>query len=126
MCQQIPQNQLSGWAMKSGKQGVYYLHEGSSLALHTQKAARVAAQALSQVDQSSITGIDTVAQEDDELEDRDEVLKLCSSLDGVIGQLQKQLQSLKSYQRPLMLFKVRLWICMTCVHMCMLTRQAWH
>ena len=93
------QNQLSGWGVKSGRQGVYYLHENSSLAFHTLGAARVAIQALSQVDQSGITGTDTVAQEDDDDEERDEVLNLCSCLDGVIGQLQKQMQILKSYQR---------------------------
>jgi len=43
----VSQNQLSGWAVKSGKQGVYYLHEGSSPAFHTLGAARVAVQALS-------------------------------------------------------------------------------
>jgi len=94
----VSQNQLSGWAVKSGRQGVYYLHEGSSLAFHTLGAARVAVQALSQVNQSGITG--NVAQEDDDAdEERAEVLNLCSCLDGVVGQLQKQMKTLQSYQR---------------------------
>ncbi len=74
----VSQNQLSGWAVKSGRQGVYYLHEASSLAFHTLGAARVAVQALSQVDQSGITGTGNVAQEDDDAdEERAEVLNLC-------------------------------------------------
>jgi len=96
----VSQNQLSGWAVKSGRQGVYYLHEASSLAFHTLGAARVAVQALSQVDQSGITGTGNVAQEDDDAdEERAEVLNLCSCLDGVVGQLQKQMKTLQSYQR---------------------------
>ncbi len=81
------------------------MHEGSSLAFHTLGAARVAVQALSQVDESGITGTDSVAQEDDDAdEERAKVLNLCSCLDGVVGQLQKQMKtkgSLRKLQRSL-------------------------
>jgi len=81
------------------------LHEGSSLAFHTLWAVRVAVQALSQADESGITGTDSVAQEDDDAdEERAEVLNLCSCLDGVVGQLQKQMKtkgSLRKLQRSL-------------------------
>ena len=41
-----------------------------------------------------------MAQEDDDAdEERAEVLNLCSCLDGVVGQLQKQMKTLQSYQR---------------------------
>ncbi|DBA91638.1 TPA: hypothetical protein ACH3X1_003244 [Trebouxia sp. C0004] len=94
------QSQLSGWAVKSGKQGVYCLHEGSSLAFHTLGAARLAVQALSQIVQSGITGTDDVAEEDDDAnEEGAEVVSLCSCLDGVVGQLQKPMNTLQSYQR---------------------------
>ena len=46
--------QLSGWTVKTGRQGVYYLHEDSSLSFQTLGAAKVAMQALSQVDQSGM------------------------------------------------------------------------
>ncbi len=65
--------------------------------------------AFSQSGQSGLTGTASVAPEDDEDEERDEVLNLCSCLDGVIGHLQKQMESLSSLQRPLGLFKARLW-----------------
>ena len=52
--------------------------------------------AFSQSGQSGLTGTASVAPEDDE---DDEVLSLCSCLDGVIGQLQKQMETLNSYQR---------------------------
>ena len=93
-------NQLSGWAVKSSRQGIYYLREGSSLAFQTLGAARVAVQALSKIDHGGITGTDNVAPEDDDAdEERAEVLSLCSCLDGVVGQLQKQMKTLQSYQR---------------------------
>ncbi len=93
------ESQLSGWTVKTGKKGVYYLHEGSTLAFQTLGATSVAVQAFSQIGQSGITGTANVAQEDDEHEERDEVLNLCSCLDGVIGQLHKQMETLNSYQR---------------------------
>ena len=37
--------------------------------------------------------------EDDEDEEKDELLSLCSCLDGVMSHLQKQVETLKSYQR---------------------------
>ncbi len=49
--------------------------------------------------QSETTGIDNDNQEDDEDEDRIEVLSLCCCLDGVIGQLHKQVKALESYQQ---------------------------
>ena len=36
---------------------------------------------------------------DDEDEEKDELLSLCSYVDGVISHLQKQVETLKSYQR---------------------------
>ena len=41
--------ELSGWVVKIGRQGVYYLHEDSSLAVRNLGAARVAMQAFSQI-----------------------------------------------------------------------------
>ena len=89
------QHQLSGWVVRTGRQGVYYLHENSSLSFQTLGAARVAVHALEQ-SESTGTGHDT--QEDDEDEDRIEILSLCCCLDGVIGQLHKQVKALESYQ----------------------------
>ena len=48
--------------------------------------------------QSEIIGTDHDNQEDDEDEDRIEVLSLCCCFDGVIGQLHKQVKALESYQ----------------------------
>jgi len=93
------ENQLAGWTVKTGKKGIYFLHEPSALACQTLGATRVAVLAFSQSGQSLITGTASVAPEDDEDEERDEVLNLCSCLDGVIGQLQKQMETLNSYQR---------------------------
>ncbi|DBA79289.1 TPA: hypothetical protein ACH3X2_007819 [Trebouxia sp. C0005] len=95
-------NELSGWSVRTGRQGVYYQHEGRSLSFQTLGAAKVAVQALSQ-DGHSSTNTAIVPQEDDdgndEDEEGDELLNLCSSLDGVIGQLQKHMNTLQSYQR---------------------------
>ena len=93
------ENQLAGWTVKTGKKGIYFLHEPSALAFQTLGATRVAVLAFSQSGQSLITGIAGVAPEDDEDEERDGVLNLCSCLDGGIGQLQKQMETLNSYQR---------------------------
>ena len=57
------QHQLSGWVVRTGRQGVYYLHENSSLSFQTLGAARVAVHAL---EQSEITGTGHDYQEDDE------------------------------------------------------------
>ena len=70
--------------VRTGRQGVYYLHEKSSLSFQTLGAARVAVHAM---EQSEITGTGHDNQEDDEDEDRIEILSLCCCLDGVIGQL---------------------------------------
>ena len=90
------ETQLSGWTVKIGKKGLYYWHEPSALACQTLGATRVAVLAFSQ---SGLTGTASVAPEDDEDEERDEMLNICSCLDGVIGQLQKQMETLNSYQR---------------------------
>ena len=91
-----PQNHLSGWVVRTGRQGVYYLHEQSSLSFQTLGAARVAVHALKQnVHQDSIG----TSHDDDEDEERSETLSLCCCLDGVISHLQKQVETLKSYQR---------------------------
>ena len=89
------QHQLFGWVVRTGRQGVYYLHEDSSLLFQTLGAARVAVHALKQ---SEITGTGQDYQEDDEDEDRVEILSLCRCLDGVIGQLHSQVKALESYQ----------------------------
>jgi len=87
--------ELSGWSVKSCRQGAYYQHEGSCLTFQTLEATKIAVQALSQIDRSYITETANVTQEDDEDEEGDELLNLCSSLDGVIGQLQKQMKTLQ-------------------------------
>ena len=90
---------LSGWVVKTGRQGVYYLHKESSLAVQNLGTARVAMQVFSQIHQGDITSTEHVAEQDDENEERDELLSLVSCLDGVISHLQKQVETLKSYQR---------------------------
>ena len=134
MCQQSGFREISWLAatVRTGKKGVYFLHEPSALAFQTLGATSVAVLAFSQSGQSVLTGTASVPPEDDEDEEGDEVLSLCSCLYGVIEQLQKQMEtlthtrdSLSSLQRPLGLFKARLWTCMICVHMCMSTGQAW-
>ena len=92
------QNQLPGWVVRTGKQGIFYLHEDSSLSFRTLGAARVAVHAFKQNDHSDITGTGHDDQEDDE-DERSEILNLCSCLDGVIGQLHKQVKVLQSYQK---------------------------
>ena len=89
------QDELSGWMVRTGRQGVYYLHEESSLSFHTLGAARVAVQALKH---SSLDGITSTDHADDEDGERTETLNLCCCLDGVIGQLHKQVKVLQSYQ----------------------------
>lgn len=91
------QDQLSGWVVKTGRQGLYYLHECSSLSFQTLGAARVAMHVFKQNGHNDITSTEHVA-DDDEDEEKDEVLSLCSCLDGVISHLQKQVETLKSYQ----------------------------
>ena len=56
-------------------------------------------QVFSQINQGDITSTEHAAKKDDEDEERDELLTLCSCLDGVISHLQKQVETLKSYQR---------------------------
>jgi len=92
------ETQLSSWTVKTGKKGVYYLHEASTLAFQTLGATTVAVQAFSPIGQSLITGTANIAPEDED-EERDEVFSLCSCLDGVIVQLQKHMETLNSYQR---------------------------
>ena len=90
---------LSGWVAKTGRQGVYYLHEDSSLVVQNLGAARLAMQLFRQINQGDSASTEHVAEKDDEDEERDELLSLCSCLDGVISHLQKQVEILKSYQR---------------------------
>ena len=85
--------------LKTGRQGVYYLHEDSSLAVQNLGAAKVAMQAFSQINQDEAASTEHVVEEDDGDEERDELLSLCSCLDGGISHLQKQVETLKSYQR---------------------------
>ena len=61
-------------------------------------AARVAMQVLSRVSEGNLTSTDHGAEEDREDEEKDELLSLCSCLDGVVGQLHTQVETLKSYQ----------------------------
>ena len=98
-CASKSDGQLSGWVVKTGRQGVYYLHEDSSLAVQNLGSARVAMQVFSQIKQGETASTEHVAEKDDEDEERDELLSLCSCLDGVISHRQKQVETLKSYQR---------------------------
>ena len=92
------QDQLSGWVVRTGRQGVYYLHEESSLSFQTLGAARVAVHALKHSVLDGIIGTDHDDYEDDEDGERTETLHLCCCLDGVIDQLHKQVKVLQSYQ----------------------------
>ena len=87
------QDHLSGWVVRTGRQGVYYLHEESSLSFQTLGAARVAVHALKHNVLNGVIGTDH-----DEDAERTETLNLCCCLDGVIGQLHKQVNVLQSYQ----------------------------
>ena len=89
------QNQLPGWVVRTGKQGLYYLHEDTTLSFHTLGAASVAVHAFNHNDRSDITG----TGHDDQEDERSEILSLCSCLDGVIGQLHKQVKVLNSYHK---------------------------
>ena len=93
------QNNLSGWVVGTGRQGVYYLHEHSSLSFQTLGAARIAVHAFKHNGYNDTIGTGHADQEDDEDEERSEILSLCCCLDGVISQLHKQVKSVESYQR---------------------------
>ena len=95
-CTSESDGKLSGWVAKTGRQGVYYLHEDSSLVVQNLGAARLAMQLFRQINQGDSASTEHVAEKDEE---RDELLSLCSCLDGVISHLQKQVEILKSYQR---------------------------
>ena len=93
------QDQLSGWVVRNGRQGVYYLHEERALSFQTLGAARVAVHALKHNVLDGVTGTDHDDGEDDDDDGkRTETLNLCCCLDGVIGQLHKQVKALESYQ----------------------------
>ena len=78
---------------------MYYLHEESSLSFQTLGAARVAVHALKHNVLDGVIGTDhDDDDEDDEDGERTETLNLCCCLDGVIGQLHKQVKVLQSYQ----------------------------
>ena len=72
------QRQLAGWVVKTGRSGVYYLHQDSSLVVQNLGAARVAMQVLSRASEGSLTSTDHGAEEDHEDEEKYELLSLCS------------------------------------------------
>ena len=89
-------------------------------------------QVLSQINEGSLTSTDHGAEEDHEDEEKDELLSLCSCLDGVVGQLHKQVETLKSYQRQpqepagtTCTVQIKI-VDMISVHMFKSTRQASH
>ena len=104
------QNHLPGWVVRTGRQGVYYLHEDSSLSFQTLGAASVAVHAFKQNDQSDIIDTCHGDQEDDEDEERSEILSLCYCLDGVIGQLHKQVKALGAYHKEPQKFVQKCWV----------------
>ena len=107
------QNHLPGSVVRTGRQGVYYLHEDSSLSFQTLGAASVAVHAFKQNDQSDIIDTCHGDQEDDEGEERSEILSLCYCLDGVIGQqgqLHKQVKALGAYHKEPQEFVQKCWV----------------
>ena len=88
------QDQLSGWVVRTGRQGIHFLHEESSLSFQTLGAAKVAVHALKHNVLDGNIGTDHDDDEDDEDGERTETLNLCCCLDGVIGQV----QVLQTYQ----------------------------
>ncbi len=81
----------SDWTVRTGKQGMYYLHKSSGLAFQTLGAAKVALSALAH----TCTANKDVVDEDD---GREEVLSIASGLDQVVSQLHKQLDMLEQYK----------------------------
>ena len=85
------QTELSGWTVRTGKHGVYYLHEASSLAFQTLGAAKVAVYAFSRTS-------DVSAAVDDDNDEREEVLSIASCLDAVVSQLHKHMDTMQAYR----------------------------
>ena len=87
-----------GWTVQTGKKGVCYLHEASSLAFQTLGAAKVAMQAFRHMGHGDIPSDIQCAPEDDEDDEREEVLSIASCLDGVVVQLHKHMDTLHRYK----------------------------
>ena len=90
--------------MKSGKHGLYYLHESSSLAFQTLAAAKVAINAFRHVStghKACIAGREaeelTVADEEDD--SKAEILTDAMSLDQVLRQLHNSIDTLQAYNK---------------------------
>ena len=125
------QCKLSDWKVKTGKQGLYYLHESSSLAFQILGAAKVAINAFRHISSKAcIAGreAEDLVAADEEDNSRAEVLSIATSLDQVLSQLHKSIDTLQSYSRekPELLHKFcrlcspRLWTCMMYARICML------
>jgi len=76
--------------VRTGKHGLYYLHEASGLKFHILGAAKVAVYAFSH----------TIASDDDDDDnEREEVLSIATCLDAVVSQLHRHIDSLQAYNR---------------------------
>ena len=84
------QTELSGWTVRTGKHGLYYLHEASGLKFHTLGAAKVAVYAFSHT---------TASDNDDDDNEREEVLSIATCLDAVVSQLHRHTDNLQAYNR---------------------------
>ncbi len=96
------QCKLSDWKVKPGKHGLYYLHESSSLAFQTLGAAKVAINAFRHISSKAcIAGreAEDLVAADEEDDSRAEVLSIATSLDQVLSQLHKSIDTLQSYSR---------------------------
>lgn len=98
------QCKLSDWKVKTGKHGLYYLHESSSLAFQTLGAAKVAINAFKHIssgDKACIAGreAEDLAAADEEDDSRAEVLSIATSLDQVLSQLHKSIDTLQAYSK---------------------------
>ena len=98
------QRKLSDWKVKTGKHGLYYLHESSSLAFQTLGAAKVAINACRHIStghKACIAGREAeelpVADEEDD--SKAEILSIAMSLDQVLRQLHKSIDTLQAYNK---------------------------
>ncbi len=87
-------NDLTGWTVQTGKQGVYYLHTSSGVAFQTLGAATVAVGAFRHSNQTCTSSTDADSQDDA----KEEILSIASCLDRVVNHLQKSIQTLDGYQ----------------------------
>ncbi len=87
------QTELSGWTVHTGKHGLCYLHEASGLTFHTVGAAKVAVYAFSHTTDVSTAG------DDEENDEREEVLSIATCLDAVVSQLHRHIDSLQTFNR---------------------------